>query len=446
MNQQRCRRSSFGASHDALNEGHGIGEAAAPPIVREVVRSSGHPLDPRMREQMESRFGHDFSQVRLHTGDKAARSADAVDAEAYTFGQHIAFGRGSRDQKLLTHELTHVVQQSGGTRSVQRKPKEKDPLCGTVDVAATKKLVATQAAAYEADAKTPQRHALIRTLKLIHRCATVEEQTQVRSDLKTAVGSAADALWTEAGTPFGGYTGLYPSYAPGISRDLKDLGASERLSAGAYKTAFKDSSVAPTDLVKTHRSRAKSAAKAMVDELDRTDVIYFMGHHYGRYRAPGVFAVASDKPAVNEAAGFDLRYIEKTGGFPNVKVLISTSCATLCKEPFDIFHGLFPNAALLGYRGGAPGDGSAVRKAFNARLKTLGPLLLDQAVDIGSIVSAWKDTVAGIHAGDTDRLPGYYDGTLNYWDGKAWKTIAASAPENPCPVTHDAREQLPAPK
>jgi len=47
-----------------------------------------------------------------------------------------------------------------------------------------------------------------------------------------------------------------------------------------------------------------------------------------------------------------------------VKLMISTGCATLCKEAFDIFHGLFPNAVLLGYRGGAPENGKTVRDAL----------------------------------------------------------------------------------
>ena len=54
-------------------------------------------------------------------------------------------------------------------------------------------------------------------------------------------------------------------------------------------------------------------------------------------------------------------------------------------------------------------------------MKELGPLLINQAVDIASLTSVWKSTVSSIHAGDTDRLPGYYDGTLNYWDGRAWE-------------------------
>jgi hypothetical protein len=67
---------------------------------------------------MEPRFGHDFSKVRVHSDEMAAESARAVNALAYTVGDHVAFGAGQYaprsgpGRKLLTHELVHVVQQS----------------------------------------------------------------------------------------------------------------------------------------------------------------------------------------------------------------------------------------------------------------------------------------------------------------------------------------------
>jgi hypothetical protein len=98
-----------------------------PPIVHEVLRSPGQPLDQDARAFMESRFGHDFSRVRLHTDGKAAESARAVNALAYTVGHNIVLGTeahclGSRQRShLLAHELTHVVQQSQSGYGVQRQ-------------------------------------------------------------------------------------------------------------------------------------------------------------------------------------------------------------------------------------------------------------------------------------------------------------------------------------
>ncbi len=91
----------------------------APPIVHEVLRSSGRPLDNETRAFMEPRFGHDFSRVRVHTDDKAAESARAVNARAYTVGQHVVMRQEAcvptteAGQQLLAHELVHVVQQQG---------------------------------------------------------------------------------------------------------------------------------------------------------------------------------------------------------------------------------------------------------------------------------------------------------------------------------------------
>ena len=105
----------------------GAGPANASPIVHEVLRSPGQPLDASTRNLMEPRFGQSFSNVRVHTDAKAAESARAVDALAYTVGSAIAFGTGRylphtrEGQKLLAHELTHVIQQSGSSVRMQRQ-------------------------------------------------------------------------------------------------------------------------------------------------------------------------------------------------------------------------------------------------------------------------------------------------------------------------------------
>jgi hypothetical protein len=173
-------------------------QADVPPVVHEVLRSAGQPLDPATRVSMESRFAHDFSfvptyapqsparaglavgpaedaaeqeadrtanaiaqmpetsgdehrqtarpghqlgyhpgydfsQVRIHTGAKAAESASSLNARAYTVGQHIVFGRGQylppslETRRLLAHELSHVIQQKSAGSLLQRKPAGIDP-------------------------------------------------------------------------------------------------------------------------------------------------------------------------------------------------------------------------------------------------------------------------------------------------------------------------------
>ncbi len=83
------------------------------------LKGGGQPLSENDRAFFEPRFGRDFSQVRLHTDTRAAESARAVNARAYTVGRNVVFGAGqytpesSPGQRLMAHELTHVVQQSG---------------------------------------------------------------------------------------------------------------------------------------------------------------------------------------------------------------------------------------------------------------------------------------------------------------------------------------------
>ncbi len=99
-------------------------------MVREVTQSAGQPLDVATRGFMEQRFGHDFSQVRIHNSGKAKESANAVNAKAYTVGQNIVFGSGHyapgtrTGNRLLSHELTHVLQQCarGDLSMIQRVP------------------------------------------------------------------------------------------------------------------------------------------------------------------------------------------------------------------------------------------------------------------------------------------------------------------------------------
>jgi hypothetical protein len=105
-----------------------------PPIVHDALRSPGQPLDTATRDFMESRFGRDFGEVRIHTDAEAAESARAVNALAYTVGRNVVFGAGQHSPKsavgrrLLAHELTHVVQQgsadhrgAGSTPMLQRQ-------------------------------------------------------------------------------------------------------------------------------------------------------------------------------------------------------------------------------------------------------------------------------------------------------------------------------------
>ena len=104
----QCERAKSGAVLD-------------PSRVLDVVgRGAGRPLSPGLRASMEDRFGTDFSAVRIHTDTKAAESAAAASARAYTVGDEIVFGHDAGGlesidgKRTLAHELTHVVQQRRG--------------------------------------------------------------------------------------------------------------------------------------------------------------------------------------------------------------------------------------------------------------------------------------------------------------------------------------------
>jgi hypothetical protein len=83
-----------------------------------ALRGSGRPLPSNVRGFFEPRFGHDFAAVRVHTGGSADEAAQAVHARAFTVGNDVAFASGEwspetgAGQRLLAHELTHVVQQT----------------------------------------------------------------------------------------------------------------------------------------------------------------------------------------------------------------------------------------------------------------------------------------------------------------------------------------------
>jgi hypothetical protein len=177
-----CRKERLSRQHRGQTDHDG--PSTVPPIVNEVLRSPGQPLDADTRASMESRFGHDFGRVRVynslprtvpvnltvgptndvhereadaaasrvaaatampgkrfadfggvrvHTDSRAAESARALDARAYTLGHHIVFDEGryasrtNEGRGLLAHELTHVLQQTGpATGILQRNPDDKE--------------------------------------------------------------------------------------------------------------------------------------------------------------------------------------------------------------------------------------------------------------------------------------------------------------------------------
>lgn len=98
-----------------------VGDMSVPPVVHEALAGPGQPLDPATRAFMEPRFGWDFSKVRVHTDPTAAESAQQLGALGYAAGSHLVFAHGQfrpstqSGQRLIAHELSHVVQQTVAT-------------------------------------------------------------------------------------------------------------------------------------------------------------------------------------------------------------------------------------------------------------------------------------------------------------------------------------------
>jgi hypothetical protein len=109
--------------------------SAVPELAHDALRGSGRALDSESQREMEARFGHDFSRVRIHDDSLANRSASAIGAAAYTLGRDIVFAQGMQKPgdphgpSLLAHELAHVVQQERGgpvPRTDAHSPGERD--------------------------------------------------------------------------------------------------------------------------------------------------------------------------------------------------------------------------------------------------------------------------------------------------------------------------------
>ncbi len=104
-----------------------------PSSVSDTIGNAGKPLEKGVKESMESAFGQDFSHVRIHSDGTANKSANDINAKAYTYQNDIVFGDGQYNpesfegKKLLAHELVHTIQQSqadiSDTETIQRSVK-----------------------------------------------------------------------------------------------------------------------------------------------------------------------------------------------------------------------------------------------------------------------------------------------------------------------------------
>lgn len=126
--------------------------AQATTALRPPTLTAGRPLEPTTRDAAETAFGFDFSRVRIHSDAEAAEAAQALDAHAFTYADHVFFADGeyapdtARGGWLLSHELAHVVQQDGAPQPSERSPwiaGAADPIETAADAAADAVLLGT---------------------------------------------------------------------------------------------------------------------------------------------------------------------------------------------------------------------------------------------------------------------------------------------------------------
>lgn len=188
-----------------------------PPIVHDVLRSPGQPLDAQTRAFFESRFGHDFGSVRIHSGEQAAESAASVNALAYAAGPRIVFAQGqyrpgtSAGRELLAHELTHVVQQQGASGSVNQIGAANSPLEKSADATAKAVLTGSDSSTAPGLSSTCSVQRKVGTVNCPPNVfgapadpkAALETVDPIAVDLATqaATALAADATTAKAGIP-----------------------------------------------------------------------------------------------------------------------------------------------------------------------------------------------------------------------------------------------------
>ena len=414
----------------------GAAATAATPGAAKAIGAlgGGRPLASAERAFFEPRMGADLAGVRVHDGPAADVASKAINARAFALGSDVAFASGEyrpgtdSGRRLMAHELAHVVGdgKDGPHSAVRRKgakAKAPDPLCATYNSTVEMTVAERQADELAKQDDPDKRMELVRTLKSIYRCGSDEERKEIQGHMESALGEKpAKEIWKEAGTAFGGYRGVYPGYYAGAKSRLQKLGIKE--AEGFQKFDYPEPEIDDT----IFQPRAEVAAKAMAKTIEATDILYFYGHQYAQYGSPGAFANGTQDQFV------DLRELEGEGKFGRVKLIISTSCATICKEALEVFAKLFPNAVILGYRKSAPIKGGAVRNSFDSAIKGLKrPLLLEEPVDVTAIIDAWKSVIKKHHPSEAERLPGYYqNGTVNFLKNGKWDSIAGTDAANSC--------------
>jgi hypothetical protein len=287
------------ASHVPLDESQSRESPAdAESLTRAALGGGGAPLSGGTRREMEPLFGHDFSQVRIHTDGAASHSARAVNANAYTVGTDVVFGAGRyapgtrEGDRLLAHELTHVVQNTSagltnqsasGALALSRDPEVAVPPPKASDAPAERE---KEAAFPEAD-KERARATVIAPLRASAARLGAGEKADVVSvirHLKPMRAAAAGVKWPESALETVGdrmdevstvrtlLESLKLSDRQAVSGARRDWADARRELAAAVKAlrAARDDKKAPETNAREGLSEDTNAVIALSAQIDAT--------------------------------------------------------------------------------------------------------------------------------------------------------------------------------
>lgn len=426
----------------------------------QTSKGGGNTLPTRTKTQMSHAFSRDFSQVRIHNGDQAANMSQQIQAKAFTHGSDIFFNKGQYQpgtksgDKLLAHELTHVVQQ-------QQQPGIQRQICSVGPSQMPKDRLDSFNSSFTIDpAKLTEfnKKTILELAREVRRCESKAYQKDFGKAMTAVYGTEGTGIWTMSGKTLAGYNisgydfdNRFFDYDSRLGLE-KSKGHSKLKSVDLHYWEWdknKNETVDPAEkaeldkLQKEKKKAFKSAAKLAEKSFSDSDMLVFSGHQFARYQAPGAF---SNDPMDQS---MDLRYL-KGKSFTKVKLIVSTGCATICKEAAELFTSLFPDALFLGYRDTAPGNGRTLSKKFRQRLEKIGqPMFLEESSDLDKIKLEWKVLVQSMHPGNDGkkRQPGWiYKGKGQFWDGKHWQDITnISDASNACRSKGDETTEFPAP-
>jgi hypothetical protein len=217
----------------------------APALVDDVLASPGRPLEPESRAFFGRRFGYDFSQVRIHTGTEAERSAQSIGALAYTAGPHVAFAASAYapstapGRRLIAHELAHVVQQDARVSQAVSPRIQRSALDANTNKAERDRLqvrtnvIVSPLSADDIKKQFETKDKATPPADDIFFGAEIDAKLQPGlQNLAAEILSVQDSVSNVALdlTPFGGSNGVYRFTLVGASKDRKSRAIIERVS------------------------------------------------------------------------------------------------------------------------------------------------------------------------------------------------------------------------